>query len=650
MNNPSLRRLLRFIPVAFMLAIAGCGGGADGSGGNTNVRLLNLSTGYDSIDLFANNGDTETDTTMFTAVTLNSLSDYKAIKGDTYTLKFRKTGTTGNLTSSAVNLASGTHLTLIAFGATNQFALDVVDEDVDAPTAGYSKLTIVNTSLVTGFDVYLTGATDSLDDVSPTLGVAARSQTSPATVSSGTYRLRITKTGDKNDVRLNIPQITLGSTSVMSLIVTETDGGVLVNAIALPKQGQPTTYRNTSTSQVRVLNVSGGYDPIDVYTKASGSDTDVSRFTNVARGTATAYAALPADTYAIRFRRSGAAGNLLSLNATLAEDRHATYVSYGTTNQFAVVPLDEEVTKPDPGYTKVRILNATGGDKLDVYLTDANDSLNNVSAAVSNVLVGALSSFSTVNKGTYRLRITKAGDKLDVRLDVPTVTLADQGVLNIIVSETAGGVLLDSVLLPQQGEPVRLDNSKVRIRGAVGLSTGSLATVRVGTTDLLTNRSARSFIADAYTILPAGSSTVTVIVDGVQVASQAMTLQSGRDYTLLVWNSGATISMTLVPDSNFVASSHKPKVRLLNAASGLAAPLTLLADYSPIAEFIQPGSASDGAEVRAGSDIRLDVLNTNTLATVLTRENVVLETDGVYTLFVAGGGVNSVSGILRKDR
>jgi hypothetical protein len=222
--------------------------------------------------------------------------------------------------------------------------------------------------------------------------------------------------------------------------------------------------------------------------------------------------------------------------------------------------------------------------------------------------------------------------------------------MSIVLSETTGGVLLDAVLLPQQADPVRLDNGNIRIRGAVGLPSGSLATVALGTTQIVSGRSARSFIADAYTILPAGTVSATVSVDGVQTLSQSLVLQPGRDYTLLVWGSSGSTRVTLISDSNFASTTQRPRLRLLNGASGLAAPLTLLAGYSPTAEYIQLGASSDVAELLFGTDVRLDVLDSDTLATVLTRESVTLLADGVYTLFVAGGGSSAVSGTLRKDR
>lgn len=180
MNNP-LSRILRLLPVALALVIAGCGGSADSNNSNANIRVLNLSAGYPSLDLLSNNGDTDTDTTQFTGVTRGTISNYAALKADTYTLKFRRNGTSSTLWSSSATLTEDTHLTYIALGETNQFGLLGIDEDLDEPSTGYAIVRVLNTLPAGAFDVYLTGANDSLDDVSATVsGVAPQRRSTAA--------------------------------------------------------------------------------------------------------------------------------------------------------------------------------------------------------------------------------------------------------------------------------------------------------------------------------------------------------------------------------------------------------------------------------------------------------------------------------------
>lgn len=648
MNNP-LSRILRLLPVALALIVAGCGGNADSDNNTARIRVLNLSPGYPALDLLSNNGDSDADTTQFTGVARGTISNYAALKADTYTLKFRRTGTSSNLWSSSATLTEDTHATYIALGETNQFSLTGIDEDLDAPSSGYSIVRVVNTLPAGSFDVYLTGANDSLDDVTASVAGVAPGGTSPATtINSGTFRLRVTATGVKTDLKLNVPSIVLASQAVVSIILTESNGGVLVNAVVLPQQGAPTFYDNTTSAKLRVLNVSTGYPSLDVFTDLSNVET--SQFTGITNGSISAYASLKADTYLLKFRRAGATGTLLSQSATLADDTQVTYVAYGSTNRFAVQPIPENQTAADAGYTRVQILNTSSSDALDVYLTGATDALSDVSATVSAVPAASFSAAQQVTSGTYRLRVTAAGSKTDLRLDAQAVVLANQGNLTIVLSDTGGGTLVGAVALPQGGDPAFFTNTKVRLRGAVGLSVGSAVTVNVGGTEILTRRPARSFIADTYTSLDAGTNVpVTVTVDNVAVATGTVNLAAGSDYTLVAWDTGGAPQLTLVADDNHSLPNSRVKLRLLNGYSGAAVPLTLSVNYAPVAEYIDVGTASTYAELGAGTEFRFEASNAQTLAPLLTRESVTLLADGVYTFFVAGNG-STVVGTLRKDR
>ena len=643
--------LVRLLPVILALAVAGCGGNAEGSSKNAQFRLLNVSSGYDTLDLYTNNGDQTTDTKQFSAIATGAISSYASVKGDSYTVTVKNTGTTGSLLSTSATLASDTHATFVAFGSVNQFSMVSISDDTEAPTSGSTKLRVLNTVSSGSLDVYLTGATDTLDNVSATVASAAHGTTSSdVTLSSGTYRLRVTAAGNKADLRLNVPEISLPTAGIVTIILTQASGGVLVNAVLLPQQSAPTTYDNTATAGIRVLNMSNGYDSLDLYTSNQGSSNDSVLFSAVARGTSTSYASLKADTYTLKFRKSGAAGNLLTADATLIETKRVTYVAYGSSGGLHVFTVDEQTEAPSASFTKLQVLNGTTADALDVYLTGADDALSDVSPVVSGTAAGVSSGFSTLRSGSYRLRVTSGGSKTDVRLDVPTVVLASTDVLSLVLTETSGGVLISAVLLPQQGTPVLYDNTTARIRGAAGLTNGSLVSIDLGGTQLVTRRSARSFIGDTYTTRVSGAVPVVVYVDNVAVGSGVVTLQPGRDYTLLAWDAGTSVQITLIPDDNKPSATHKAKLRLVNAMSGSVVPLSLSVNYSPVAEYFEAGTASPSSELAPGTDYRLDVSNAQTLAPLLARESVTLLADGVYTFFVAGGGSSTITATLRKDR
>jgi hypothetical protein len=407
---------------------------------------------------------------------------------------------------------------------------------------------------------------------------------------------------------------------------------------------------NSKTASIRVLNVSPGYESLDIYVKNENEDdTDALVLQDVAYETVSEYAEVDSGTYTIRFRRSGVSGNLRSVSSqNLTDDSHITYVGYGSTNNFAVVAITEDDDEPDAGDTLVKVFSAAEGvGTLDVYFTDSSVSLDNVSADFSSVGSGS----GTIDSGTYRLRVTGAGDPDDIRLDIPEITLESRQIVALIFTGTPGGTLVNAVMLPQRGELTLFRNTQARVRGAVGISRNTRLTARVGDATLFSNATAGA-IGSRYTRVEAGTLPVELVVDGTQVAAPSRTLEAGADYTLLVWDDDAGTHTTLISDDNRLPNtSGTAKLRLLNGMSGIGEPINLAIDYSPIAEGVELGQASAFVNVDSGTGFQMDVTNTNTSLSLLRRDDVTLQASSVYTMFMAGGpNSDQIVGTLRKDR
>jgi hypothetical protein len=120
---------------------------------------------------------------------------------------------------------------------------------------------------------------------------------------------------------------------------------------------------------------------------------------------------------------------------------------------------------------------------------------------------------------------------------------------------------------------------------------------------------------------------------------------------LLVWSDSSGTRTSLITDDNHLPSaSSKAKIRVLNGMSGLGGPITFNVDFAPIAEGVAVGTASTFAEVATGSDAQLDINDAVTSQPLKTLTSVSLQDAGVYTLFMSGGGTQTVGGTVRKDR
>jgi hypothetical protein len=399
-----------------------------------------------------------------------------------------------------------------------------------------------------------------------------------------------------------------------------------------------------------VLNASTGYTSLDVYSndQDDDDDDDKQRFSAVSYGAISDYVSLNAATYTLDFRRAGAATSLLAVSSqAMAEDTNATYVAYGSTGHFQVYKINDDQTEADSGKANVTVINVAEAGALDVYFTEESIPLTDTSPQINAVPSGS-SLGATINSATYRMRVTAAGDNTDIRLDVSGITFSSTGVVSIVLTPTPGGILVNGMVIPQQGSVTSYSNTKARVRGAVGISNGTKATIVVGGTTLLSNATV-GIIGSSYNTVNAGSLPVSVLIDGVAATIPNMTLAAGADYTLLVWNDANGTQATLISDDNRVPEvSGSTKIRLMNGMSALGGPISFTVNFSPTADDVAVGEASDYTEIAAGSDFEIDVKDALTSSPLFSKTGVSLTSGAVYTMFMYNGATPSAT--LRRDR
>jgi hypothetical protein len=410
---------------------------------------------------------------------------------------------------------------------------------------------------------------------------------------------------------------------------------------------------DSQSAYIRLLNVSTGYSSLDLYTQdTTQSDSSaVQRSQAVGYETLGNYVQLGASTYTVSVRKNGLSATLSSLTGQkLTDDSHNTYIGYGSSGHFGVLIISEDQSQPNSGQTLLTVLNASEAGALDVYLTDSSTSLNDASPSFS-VSGGSGSSATSVNSGTYRLRITGSGDKTDLRLDVAQVTFSSQQIASLILTSTSGGVLVNAMILPQQGTLTKYENTRARIRGAVGVANGTVVSASIGGTALLSGASVGA-ISPTYALIDAGTLGVTLSVNGTPVTVADQTLAAGGDYTLLAWSDSNGTETTLLKDDNAVANgSTTAKVRVVNGMSGLAAPISFQVDFAPAGSDVAVGQASSPIEYSGGTDYEFDVYDAAAGTQLFTKTSVSLAAGSVYTLFMTGGGTTqTINGTIRKDR
>ena len=348
----------------------------------------------------------------------------------------------------------------------------------------------------------------------------------------------------------------------------------------------------------------------------------------------------------------GATGTALStLSPSLGGGSHYTLLAYENGGAVRTALISEDTAAPSSSTAGLRVFNAaTDAGALDVYVTDPAVDLATLSSPTfifssSNATVG--SSFLSFAPGTYRIRVTGSGNTSDVRLDIPSITLASQQVATAILTPTTGGILANGSFLIQQGAYTAVRNTSARVRLVAAVGGGSpMVSATSGTTSIATNVIAPTITA--YKLVTAATR-LGVTVNGSPIGAPTGTLAAGSDNTLVVYGSGAgTATASLIADDNHLPTSASTvRKRLFNGLTGAAPALTLSADFAVVASNAVPGTASAYAIIPSNTSMRLDV--TSATQAIYSESGLPVRGNAVYTLFMLGDA-SAPAHLLRSDR
>jgi len=396
-------------------------------------------------------------------------------------------------------------------------------------------------------------------------------------------------------------------------------------------------------AQLRLVNASAAYAALDLRVD------DQVRQAGVAYGADVGYVEVDTGKADSAIARSGSATALLSFTPTVARGKYYTVLAHGAEGALRQMQIDDNVGAPESGRTLLRVVNAApDAGALDIYLTGTDEPLASAVPVQAGAIFGAEASLLTVNSATWRLRVTAAGSKTDLRLDLSALTLASREVATLVLTPGRGGVLLNTLLLAQRGGIGRQDTALARVRVAAGVADSGAVSAAVGGSVLMA--SVGSPAVGLYALLPAGTQPVVLAVNGTPLAAAAVTLAAGADYTLLVRGMPSAPQAGWIEDDNRrPADSGNARLRLVNGVAELAAPLSMTADFVPVADGVMAGRASAYASVESTTTARLSVTAAGLADPLFSGIEQRLDADAVYTLFVVGAPTSAV-GILRKDR
>lgn len=404
---------------------------------------------------------------------------------------------------------------------------------------------------------------------------------------------------------------------------------------------------SSGQTTIRTLNATNDLATIDLYTG------DTKQFSAVAIDAVTPATSFEANTYTLNVKAGGDGATLLTGSYSLSKDAHYTAVVWGrqTSLRLSTLPEDEDSTTIASGNTRVRMFNATTDTgALDVYITASTADLGETAATQGALAAGQLSGFREISSGTYRLRVTGAGDPNDLRLDIASIVLASAKFNTIVLTAGSGGVLVNGTLVEQQGPVTAMKNTKARVRVVASVDSAGNVSSSFGATTLV--GSLRSPSVGPYALVDAGSNTLTMRINGNPYSTGSRTFAAGADYTLLSYGTAASGQLLVLTDDNRLPSATtRVKVRLVNGIFG-SDPLTLSVDYLALASNVTAGSASIYATANSNSSVQLQVTSATASdplyqTTSTTPFNLVGQ--GVYTVFMLSGN-STPTGIPRRER
>lgn len=172
------------------------------------------------------------------------------------------------------------------------------------------------------------------------------------------------------------------------------------------------------------------------------------------------YASLSRGTRSLNVRAPASSTSLASASATVVRDDHQALVAYtafgAAVGTVTTAFLPEDEAAPATNSAKLRIFNTAtaAADPVDVYVvtTPCAALAGSAMAPTAGSVSGLQSGYAVLTASTtaYRVCVTGAGVRTDVRVDLPALLIFNQRIVTLILVRPPAGPL-QAMALDQQG-------------------------------------------------------------------------------------------------------------------------------------------------------------------------------------------------------
>lgn len=419
--------------------------------------------------------------------------------------------------------------------------------------------------------------------------------------------------------------------------------GLVVLIGAAPLAGLLSACGGSTVARLRVANASIAYPIVDIEL----NDDIIRR--GLAAQSVDGFFDVDIEDSDLTLGIRSASTTLAETRAGLNADETWSAIFYGSNSgssgSFGLIAFEEDEGEPDRNEFRLRAFNGTDTSTIDIYLTEADAQLSAVAPAISGAERNKLNAFDNIVSGSWRLRVTTAGNRTEVRLDT-TVAMGSEKVGTLVVFPSTSGLLVNAALMVEDASTVALPNSKARLRFVNALASATAITPTLDGTASGSTLPARS--AATYVEAATGDRTVGALVNGASFTTTA-TLAGATDATCAIYGPDAAPKLVVFDDDNRApTTTGQTRIRLVNLVDG-GGLLALSIELGAAVLAVLPGESSDHQQMNVISDARIDVLDQSGLS-VASLALVDLLADAVYTVFAMANVDGTVAAVLRRDR
>lgn len=356
------------------------------------------------------------------------------------------------------------------------------------------------------------------------------------------------------------------------------------------------------------------------------------------------------------FMVSANGGASFAINQTLSMGNgNYSYIAYGPVVSATGLLINENnLPTVNSGTFNFRVINVAAGiGPVDVYLTPLGTDLNTTSPTVPNAGFGGISSFVSVNSGTYELRATATGTK-NVIYDTVPQAFTNGNSYEAVVFTKGSARLVNVAILNEDstGTSQVNDNLLAEFKVLNASTAGTALNVSVDGVIALSNIPYQG--VSNYVTTPAGSTTFTVqatATPGANLLTLVSTLASATDTSLVFSGPPGGLIPLVLSDNNLPPPALNARVRFVNVSPSIG-PLDVYVNFSKTISALVENSGSayvnETADGTIGTAYEFDFNIAGTTTPVLKLPGVTIIAGHTYTVYVVGPS-SAPQGVVSQD-